>query len=64
MSPETEHGFGTGLRAQLKRKQGEAEPQGVVELAVVDDEAADDGTFAEPDERSASPSACSTTRFR
>ena len=38
MSPETEHGFGTGLRAQLKLKQAESAPAVVVDAAPLEDE--------------------------
>ena len=37
MSPEIEHGFGTGLRDLLKRKQGDAETEVVVEAARADE---------------------------
>ena len=37
MSPETEHGFGTGLRAQLKLKQGESATDVVVDAAPLED---------------------------
>src|SRR5262249_47266322 len=38
MSPETEHRCGTGLRAQLQRKQGEVEPEVVAEALPVEAE--------------------------
>jgi len=53
MSPETEHGFGTGLRAQLQRKQDEAEtteapPRSEAEAAAEVEALAPEEQFLEP----------------